>query len=424
MIYGTIRQQVNLLAFGGYRGPGGGKKGKGVGPLPIGGTTQVGKGGGGGKKGGKKNPDFQIDVDFGLCEGGDDGGIASSVTIAANNGVWASAEVTTFNALPLHLYAGADGQAPDSTFDGLGNTVGYSGTCHVTATPMDLGNTPAIPNLSIEINGYCIDGSMGLDANPALIVRHFLCDPKRGAGLPTVNLADTENFYNYCQAVGFGVSASLDGQQTGLEWLGSFVKLINIAMVWSGDQLKFIPYGDLTVGSWNPNLVAQYAINDDDILTDWKDGGEVSADKADPVLVTRVNPVDASNWVSMEYTDRTNNYNSTVLAAFDQSAIDAYGLRTGDNLSGKMFCSATSGQTATQIYLQRLQYIRNTPYKFKLGWKYALLEPMDCLLITGNVGDNYLQNQAIRILSIEEDDNGDLIIEAEQLEQGAGASLP
>ena len=136
MIYGTIRQQINLLAFGGYRGTGGGKKGKGVGPLPIGGTTQQGKGGGGGKKGGKKNPDFTIDVDFGLCEGG--------VSIGDDNGVWASAEVTTFHALPLNKYTGANGQAADGTMVGLGFPVGYSGTCHVTATPMDLGNSPVL----------------------------------------------------------------------------------------------------------------------------------------------------------------------------------------------------------------------------------------------------------------------------------------
>ena len=99
MIYGTVRQAVNLIAFGGYRGPGGGKKGKGVGPLPIGGTSQTAKGGGGGKKGGKKGPpDFSIDVDFGVCEGPIGG--------SSSNKVWASAEVTTFGQLPLVAYLG------------------------------------------------------------------------------------------------------------------------------------------------------------------------------------------------------------------------------------------------------------------------------------------------------------------------------
>jgi hypothetical protein len=36
-----VRQQVNLVALGDFMGPGGGKKGKGVGPLPIAGTNTV-----------------------------------------------------------------------------------------------------------------------------------------------------------------------------------------------------------------------------------------------------------------------------------------------------------------------------------------------------------------------------------------------
>lgn len=413
MIYGTIRQPVNLLAFGGYEGPGGGKKGKGVGPLPIGGTTQTAKGGGGGKKGGKKSaPDYKINVDFGLCEG--------PVTIGGDNNVWASAEVTTFGGLPLNLYGGSNGQAADGTFAGMGMTVGYSGTCHVTATPMDLGSSPVLPNLSVEVTGFCIDGTMGVDANPALIVEHFLTDPQRGANFPSANLDNLGNFYQYCAAVGFAVSVSLDGQQSGLEWLGSFIKLLNSAIVWSGSLLKFIPYGDLPVGTWNPNLVAQYSITDNDFLSDIEIGSGPDPNKTDPIQVTRVNPVDASNWVSMEYTDRTNSYNSTVISAFDQSAIDLFGLRTGDNLSGKQFCSVTPAQTSSQLYMQRLQYIRNTPFKFKLGWRFALLEPMDCLLLSSTSGDNYLNLTACRIISIEEDDNGDLTIEAEQLQQGVG----
>jgi len=41
LCFGTVRQQVNLVALGDFMGPGGGKKGKGVGPLPIAGTNTV-----------------------------------------------------------------------------------------------------------------------------------------------------------------------------------------------------------------------------------------------------------------------------------------------------------------------------------------------------------------------------------------------
>jgi hypothetical protein len=62
--------------------------------------------------------------------------------------------------------------------------------------------------------------------------------------------------------------------------------------------------------------------------------------------------------------------------------------------------------------LQRRLYVRNT-YKFKLGIRYALLEPMDIVLITdGTLG---LITAPVRITQIEEDDNGELTVTAEEI---------
>ncbi len=73
---------------------------------------------------------------------------------------------------------------------------------------------------------------------------------------------------------------------------------------------------------------------------------------------------------------------------------------------------ATSAAIAAQLLLQRRAYIRNS-YKFKLGWRYALLEPMDIVLLTdaalGLVG------KAVCITAIEEDDNGELTITADEI---------
>ena len=64
------------------------------------------------------------------------------------------------------------------------------------------------------------------------------------------------------------------------------------------------------------------------------------------------------------------------------------------------------------MLLQRKAYVRNT-YKFKLGWKYVLLEPMDIVLLTdGTLG---LAGAAVRITAIEEDDNGELTVTAEEI---------
>ena len=52
-------------------------------------------------------------------------------------------------------------------------------------------------------------------------------------------------------------------------------------------------------------------------------------------------------------------------------------------------------------------------FKFKLGWRYCLLEPMDIVLITdATLG---LDGAPVRITEIAEDDNGELTVTAEEI---------
>ena len=62
--------------------------------------------------------------------------------------------------------------------------------------------------------------------------------------------------------------------------------------------------------------------------------------------------------------------------------------------------------------MQRRLYVRNS-YKFKLGWRYALLEPMDIVLISDAALG--LSRAAARVTQIEEDQNGELTITAEEI---------
>jgi hypothetical protein len=72
----------------------------------------------------------------------------------------------------------------------------------------------------------------------------------------------------------------------------------------------------------------------------------------------------------------------------------------------------TSAAVAAQLMLQRKAYVRNT-YQFKLGWRYSLLEPMDIVLLTdATLG---LAGAAVRITRIDEDDNGELAVTAEEI---------
>jgi hypothetical protein len=427
LCYGTVRQQINLLDLANYMGPSG-KKGK-TGSLPITGTANTAKGGGGSKgKGSKKAPqNFSVDVMFGICQGPTTG--SNFTSVYSSSGVLSGSG-------GLNYYSGQDGQAVDPVFNRLGHSVNYSGTTVASATPMDLGPSPVIPNLSVEIPAILVGtatGGYSNDANPAFVIEDFLTNPRYGAEFPLSsldNLEGTGNYGDYCQASQLLISPTLDGHQKAIEYLDQITKLTNSTLVWSGKILKVIPWGDLALNSngtsWTPNLTPVYSFTDDHFIP-WQPreaGSGPRPGEEDPILVTRKNPADAYNWFSIEYNDRGNFYNSTTLTVSDQGAIDQYGLRIGDTIQGRAFASVTSAQISAQLILQRSQYVRNSPYRFQVGWQFSLLEPMDIVLLSGRMGDIYLKNQPVRVTSVEEDENGNLIVEGEEIQVGASPPPP
>ena len=104
--------------------------------------------------------------------------------------------------------------------------------------------------------------------------------------------------------------------------------------------------------------------------------------------------------------------NPQIVPVFDQGLIDQYGIRTEPAVQGHAFTNPTSAAVSAQLMLQRRAYIRNT-YRFKLGFRYSLLEPMDIVLLTdATLG---LNGAPVRITQIDEDDNGELSVTAEEI---------
>ena len=401
--YGTQRVTVNLIEFWGFAGAsGGGKGGKGLGSA-------------GGKKGGNQN--FSVDVAFGLCQGpAAFTGSGSDLRIWSNGGI-----ATGLGAVGLNGYAGNDGQTPDPVFtssDPNTPVLGYSGTCYVTGTPMQLGGSPALPNLQFELAGIAA-GTAGpdfpADARPDRIVVDLLTNPRYGAGFPAANLdsaGSLADWGNYCQAAALAMSVLLDRQQPCARWLEEIAELTVSAVLWSGTTLKIIPYGDQALcangASWAPNLTWQYRLGDGDLL-DFGSGGDGGSD---PVLLSRSDPAQATNWLSIEYMDSANSYNPQILPVWDQGLIDQYGLRSEPSVQAHAFTNPTSATVSAQLQLQRKAYVRNT-YKFKLGWRHSLLEPMDIVLLDDTTLG--LTAAAVRILQIDEDNNGELAVTAEEI---------
>jgi hypothetical protein len=181
--------------------------------------------------------------------------------------------------------------------------------------------------------------------------------------------------------------------------------------------------------SWTPNTTPIYSLGDDDFIVQTSSvsahlgvspggaalrlgaGSITGGFTDDPVHIVRSPAADALNFVQLETTDRGTSYNTSITEAFDQGSIDLYGVRRDTSIKARAIVDPYYvATTVAQLRLQRQIFYRNT-YTFRLGWKYILLEPMDLVQIT----DHHLgaQSLAVRITSIEEDDEGTLTVTAE-----------
>ncbi len=374
-----------------------------------------GKGGGGQITG----YTYTVDLMLGLCEG----------PINAVGGVWNNNSITYMWNLGLSLFSGA---TPQSEWGYLESSYGdqalhYNGLAYVAGANFYLGSSASLPALSFDVHGVLV-GTGGLsgnqwDASPALVIQDFLTNAQYGVGFPaaSINAASllssggNASYQNYCQAVGLAISPIVSNQEAANSILARWLQLTNAAAVWSGGQLKFIPYGDsartANNATYTPNLTPVYDLTDDDF---------VHEDGRDPVEVVRNDPFAAKNWVSLEFLDRFNWYDASIVQAWDQNAIELYGLNAMSTVTAHEFCHWWIAQTSAQLILQRSLYIRNT-YNFKLSFEYCLLEPMDLITITDpGLGMN---NVPVRITSIEEDDSGILSVTAEEFPAGIATAV-
>jgi hypothetical protein len=275
--------------------------------------------------------------------------------------------------------------------------LGYSSTAYLAASAYDLGTDASVPNHGFEVIGSLIYAGQN-DANPGDVVSDMLSAPQYGANFPVGMVGSMTVYTQYCVANGLFVSPAYTTQRPTADCLRELTDLTNSAVVWSGSLLKIIPYGDATITgngqTYTPNLTPVYDLGDDDFLRN----GD-----SDPVRVRRSSPADAKNRITLEFSNRVNQYNTEIVAVEDQDAIEKYGLKPSDNISGKMFCTPPAAKMAAQLQLQRMLYKRNT-YNFTLNARYAMLEPMDIVTLT-DVGLG-MSKVAVRITEITEVNDG------------------
>lgn len=403
IVFGKTRLSCNLIWYGDFTA------------IPH--TTTTSGGGGGGKGGGgvtQTNTEYtyQTALAIGLCEG----------PIAALGTVWAGKTQRTLAELGLSQFLGAYPQSPWSylTTNHPGQDLGYQGLAYVANGAYDLGASANLPNHSFEVQGFSAFNPGGgiYDANPKDIVTAFLTNANWGAGFPSAKLGDLTSFSNYCVANGLFMSPAYVEQKEAQEHLAELLDMANAAPVWSEGLLKVVPYGDQAAtgngATYTPDTTPQYDLTDDDFLHE---------DDEDPITVLRGTPADAFNQVTVEYQNRANQYNPEPAVADDLANIERFGLRPDQPKKMHAILDVAVARAVAQLKLQRTLYVRNQ-YRFRLGWKYARLEPMDIVTITDSaLGLSLFQ---VRVLEVEEADveegDGGFDILAEEFPAGNATS--
>ena len=146
----------------------------------------------------------------------------------------------------------------------------YQGTAFLASASFNLGDSATIGNLSFEIIGILEGtGANGIDADPALVIYDFLTNAQYGAGFNPASIDATTLFgaggdaslQTYCRAQGIAFSPVLSSQEQASSILTRWLQLLNCAAVWSGGELRFIPYGDSAIAAGAQTVFnAQFSI--------------------------------------------------------------------------------------------------------------------------------------------------------------------
>lgn len=354
-------------------------------PVPVHtkGSSKMGKGAG--------DQIFIGPIAIALCEG----------PIVGIGNVWADKDAavdyaTVYTPAGWNLKTGTSSQTSWTT-PTAGERVPYQFTAYVYHDANVFPNN-SLHALSWEIKGFYQFG-VGpiIDADLADVLGDYLTNAQYGANFPSARIASLTTFFQYSAAAGLFGSFVFDSRQPAREQLNELFEIGNTAAVWSDGQLKAIPYGDVALTAngqtYTPNTTPLYDLTDTDYLP--REGD------LDPVLVVRKDASTAVNRVEVEYESRLFNYNAVTEKAEDQASLETYG-PTAISLTLHAIKVASVAQQVAQLRLQREQNVRNK-YKFKLGWKYSLLEPMDLVTLTDSALG--LAQTPVRLIDVTELDD-------------------
>lgn len=291
----------------------------------------------------------------------------------------------------------------------------YSGIAVGYATTYELGASPAMPNTSFEVDSGMGYSTTVRDVNPADFIPDYLCNPYYGAYFPSDMLGDMSNYGDYCIASGLLLSPEYTEQAPAAETMARVAAVTNSDWTLSDGKLKLVPYADKAVTgngkTWTPNLTAQYDLGPDDFVSS---GG-------DPIIIKRKDPTERYNYVRVKYRSREIQYNDDVAEGKDEAEIGRNGLRPAPQETEvpEVKVRATAKAIA-DLLVQRTVNVCNT-YEFTLKKNKCGLEPMDLVSLTHP--DYFLSQALVRLIVIDEQEDGTLRCEAEEVPIGTASSI-
>jgi hypothetical protein len=276
-----------------------------------------------------------------------------------------------------------------------------------------------------------------LDADPAAVIFDFLTNSRYGATFPqewidqdtlftstngVLSGVGDQALSTYCQAIGLAWSVVINNVETASSIIERWCKNLNVAVVWNGEALKFIPYYDSYSGA-NPGFsgggghsLKYYRPFIDSVATIMMDDVIQSSDQGDdPISFARKDPVEVYNTVRVDFKDRYNFYNDVPSEAKDEAHIELYGPRIDNIGLANEFSLGDYANTSATLQLRRNVGIMRT-FTWKMGPLWGWLEPM--LVITIPDPSDYTQAITVRITEIEDDEDENVTITAEEFFAG------
>lgn len=297
-----------------------------------------------------------------------------------------------------------------------GEALAYRGEALACFANMGLGNSPSLPNFTFEVLwtiGNDMGGLIGPDANPADWVTAFLSNPDWGAGFPAVLIGALTEYRTWARATSMLISPAVTGQTSAQSHLADVMQGTVAELVWSSGKLTVVPYADGDVSgngyTYEPAVAPIYDLTGNEFLpcehgpsTD----GEITA-----VKVSRADPMQVPNRISVEYLDRSNLYNPVLIYDQDDALIAAAGrVRPADPRQHHFFCLAAAASQSAALQMRRAKVLQT--FYFRLPPQFVLLDLMDIVTLT----DPLLQlvRQPVRIKEITRVADGSLEFTAEE----------